>query len=72
MGQIRLHASAGLDRSETIRVDIYGIRGEKVLSAELAGKQNYEISLLGHPAGIYLVHILAGKYYAALRIIRQE
>ena len=61
----------GLGQSEKARVEIYGVRGDKVLSYEFSGKQKYEISLNGFPEGIYLIHVLTGKYSATDRIILQ-
>jgi hypothetical protein len=70
-GQFSLE-STGIDGSENLLVEIYGIRGEKIFSSGLSGKRKYEFSLGGRPAGIYLVHILNGKNYSTTRLILQD
>jgi hypothetical protein len=51
-------------------VEIYDMKGEKLLSKELSGKQKDELSLSGHPAGIYLVRVISGHNSGTTRIIK--
>jgi hypothetical protein len=52
-------------------VEIYSMRGERVLQSEISGKAEYGLSLSGQPAGIYLVRILVGGKSETARIIKQ-
>ena len=51
-------------------VEIYGMKGEKVLSYELAGERNHQFSLSGNPAGIYLIRIISERNSGMVRIIK--
>lgn len=70
-GEFSLELS-GIDQSPDIRAEIFGIHGEKVLSADLGGMRKYGFSMNSYPAGIYLIHILNGKQYSTLRIIKLD
>ncbi|MCX6303627.1 MAG: M14 family zinc carboxypeptidase [Bacteroidetes bacterium] len=63
---------SGVGQSEEIGVEIYGMRGEKVLSASLTGEQKHRFSLAGKAEGIYLVRVISAKGSAATRIIKQD
>ncbi len=58
-GKFRLELTGKL-QTETIRVEIYGMRGELVLSEILPGDAAHEFSLSGKSAGIYFIKVLAG------------
>jgi len=60
------------DPSSAIRVEIYIFRGEKIFSGSLPGKSSHEFTLLGHPAGIYFIRIIAGNFQAAAKIIKLD
>jgi len=60
------------DPSSAIRVEIYSFRGEKIFSGSLPGKSSHEFTLLGHPAGIYFIRIIAGNFQAAAKIIKLD
>ena len=57
-------------KPEKIRVEIYGMRGEKVLSDDLAGGRFHELSLSGSPAGLYLVKVIIGDRVLTGRLIK--
>jgi len=52
-------------------VEIYGMKGEKLLSYELTGAQRHAFSLSGNPAGIYLFRIISALNSGTTRIIKQ-
>ena len=62
----------GLAGSEKIRVEIYGMKGEKVLSTVLAGERDHQFSLSGSAAGIYLLQVVSEKNSGTARIIKQD
>jgi len=57
--------------SEKINIEIYGLYGESVLSTESAGEQKHELSLIGRPAGIYLLRIIKNGKAESIKIIKQ-
>ncbi|MEI7980075.1 MAG: carbohydrate binding domain-containing protein [Bacteroidota bacterium] len=54
-----------------VLVDIYGMRGNKVLTAILHGEYRHLFSLSDEPPGIYLFHIVSGGRSETLRIVRE-
>ena len=61
----------GVEEKEKIRVEIYSMTGEIVLSAEVSGGLKHELSLSGTPAGMYLIKVVSDKTAGISRIIRQ-
>jgi hypothetical protein len=61
------------DESETgsINVQIFGMRGDKVLNSELPGNGKYELSLSGKPSGIYIIRVISGNSNETTKIIKQ-
>ena len=51
-------------------VEVYGIRGEKILRKEITGTGKWNISLSGQPAGIYVIHVIMGDRIETTKIIR--
>ena len=52
-------------------VEIYNMKGEKMLSKELSGERKHEFSLLNKPTGIYLVRVISDGNSGTTRIIKQ-
>jgi hypothetical protein len=61
----------GLEETAELRVEMYGIYGERLTSTELKGRKKYELSLEDKPAGIYFVRVVSGKYAGTGKIIKQ-
>ena len=61
----------GLAETEKIRVDIFSMTGDKVLSTELTGGIKHDLSLTGKPTGIYLIKVASDKTIGITRIIKQ-
>ena len=57
--------------SEKISVEIYNMKGEKILSSVLSGERKHEFSLSGLPMGLYLVKVNADVLHGSSRIVRQ-
>ncbi|MCX6307164.1 MAG: T9SS type A sorting domain-containing protein [Bacteroidetes bacterium] len=55
---------------ETVKVEIYGMRGEKLLTGQLTGEKKHEFSVTGFPAGLYFVKIVAGNEAETLKLIK--
>jgi len=61
-----------IDRYPTdkVTVNIYGMRGEKVLSEVLKGGRKHEFSLSNRPPGIYLIHVITNNKSETAKIIK--
>ncbi|MCX6303623.1 MAG: T9SS type A sorting domain-containing protein [Bacteroidetes bacterium] len=62
---------SGQDPSENIRVKIYSMTGEKIMTTDFTGEGKHELSLSGRPAGIYLIHVVSGQNAGTTRIIKK-
>jgi hypothetical protein len=54
-----------------LRIDIFGMWGEKVLTAALGGDRKREFSLSGKPAGVYFIRLLTGEKAETMKIIKE-
>ncbi|MEI6456707.1 MAG: T9SS type A sorting domain-containing protein, partial [bacterium] len=57
--------------ADEVRVDVYGIRGEKVLTGVMGGERKHEFSLLDRPVGIYFIRVITGSRSETAKIIKQ-
>ncbi|MCX6279532.1 MAG: T9SS type A sorting domain-containing protein [Bacteroidetes bacterium] len=60
----------GFDKSDKLRVEMYGILGEHLLSEDLQGNLKYDFSLAGMPNGVYFIHIIIGNFTVTKKIIK--
>jgi len=58
-------------QTKKIQVDIFGMRGEMVLTATLNGERKHEFSLSDKPTGVYFIRIVSGDKTETLKIIKQ-
>jgi len=56
---------------QTIQVDIYSMRGEKILEEQFIGERKYEFSLSNKPVGVYFIRIIAGDKVETGKIIKR-
>jgi hypothetical protein len=68
-GNFRLELT-GDHQTKLIRVEIFGMRGEKVLSETLSGETVHEFSVSDIPEGIYIVKVVAGETVFTSKLIR--
>jgi hypothetical protein len=54
-----------------VSVEIYSMRGEKIITAELEGERKHEFSLTDRPTGVYFIRVVTGNNTGAGKIIRQ-
>jgi hypothetical protein len=52
------------------RVEIYGMRSERIMSEEVLGKGRHEFSLAQQPAGIYFIKVIAGEKLGFFKIVK--
>jgi hypothetical protein len=57
--------------SAKVNVDIFGIRGEKIVTAVLTGERKHEFSLSNRPPGIYYIRVISGNRTTTAKIIKQ-
>ena len=68
-GKFKMELTGKL-QTEMIRVVIYGLRGEIVLSETLSGETGHEFSLSDNPAGIYFIKVVAGDNVLTSKLIK--
>jgi hypothetical protein len=61
----------GEDKIGKINVEIYGMKGDKILSKEFSEERRHEFSLVGRSSGIYLVRIVSVEITKTVRILKQ-
>ncbi len=68
-GTFTLEQTGGEIRNN-VKVEIYGMRGDKVLSGQMSGEIKHEFSVAGFPAGLYFVKIVAGSDAETIKLIK--
>ena len=56
--------------NSTANVTVYGMQGGKLLQKNINGGNQYRFSLLGKPAGIYMVHVQSGDRSEVAKVIK--
>jgi len=62
----------GTDKPEKFMVNVFGMRGEKVLSEEITGTETHSFSLAGAPAGLYFVRVVTSEKVETLKIMKSK
>ena len=57
--------------SDNLQVDVYGIWGERILTAHLSGERKHEFSLSDRPEGVYFIRVITGDKAKTVKIIKQ-
>ena len=65
---LEFEGDAGTDK---IRVEIYGMRGEILLSKELTGKRKHLLSLADRPVGVYFIRVVAGMGVETIKLVKE-
>ncbi|MCK9422813.1 MAG: T9SS type A sorting domain-containing protein [Bacteroidales bacterium] len=58
-------------QADKISMDVYGMFGEKVLTATLNGERKQEFSLSDRQTAVYFIRVIAGDKIETLKIIKQ-
>ena len=61
----------GNSQPGTIHVEIYGMKGERILTKEMTEVRKQEFSLEGRAEGIYLVRIIAEEATRTVRVLKR-
>ncbi|MBE0661953.1 MAG: choice-of-anchor J domain-containing protein [Bacteroidales bacterium] len=62
---------SGLEQTEKVTVEIYGMMGERVLQSDLSGSQIYQFDMSAMPRGVYILRIMHSGQAEIQRIIKQ-
>jgi len=52
-----------------VRIEVYGMRGDKVLAHQLTGSKKHEFSLSNVPTGLYFVRIVADDHVETIKLV---
>ena len=61
----------GLEETAELKVEMYGMLGDRVFSAALHGQRKYDLTLDGKPVGVYFIRVVSGKLAGTGKIIKQ-
>ena len=61
----------GLDATAELKVEMYGMHGERLLTEYLKGKSKYDFTLDGNPNGVYFIRVITGENAGTGKIIKQ-
>ena len=53
-----------------VKVEVYSMRGEKVMTGEIIGEKKHEFWLSNLPHGLYFVKVLAGDYIETFKLVK--
>ncbi|MCX6277016.1 MAG: carboxypeptidase regulatory-like domain-containing protein [Bacteroidetes bacterium] len=68
-GKFRMELT-GMLQTEKILVEIYGMRGEKVLAETLSGEVVHDFSLSDRPTGIYFIKVISGVKILTSKLVK--
>lgn len=54
----------------TVKVEVYTMNGEKVMTEQMIGEKKHEFSFSEVPAGLYFVRIIADGYVETIKLIK--
>lgn len=55
---------------DNVKVEIYSMRGDKVLTSQMIGEKQHEFVTSGLPAGLYFVKLVAEDYTETIKLIK--
>ncbi len=62
--------SVGSFTCDNVKVEVYGLFGDMILSEVFYGKSEHEFSLSGWPAGVYCIRVMQGTNMQSMKIIK--
>ncbi|MFZ4520576.1 MAG: T9SS type A sorting domain-containing protein [Bacteroidales bacterium] len=54
----------------TVKVEVYSMKGEKVMTEQMVGEKSHEFSFTSIPAGLYFVKVVADDYVETIKLIK--
>ncbi len=61
----------GVEGTAELRVELYGLYGERLMTATGSGERKYDFTLEGKPCGVYFIRVITGKHTGTGKIIKQ-
>ncbi len=61
----------GVEETAELRVELYGLYGERLMTATGTGKRKYDFTLEGKPCGVYFIRVITGNHTGTGKIIKQ-
>ena len=61
----------GVEQSESVTVNIYSMKGDKINASRIDGSMKHEFSLSDEPSGIYLFQVITAKGSFTTRIVKK-
>jgi hypothetical protein len=56
---------------QNLKIEIYTMLGERVLSRQLTGQTRYDLSLENQQPGVYILHLISGQKVETVKVIKQ-
>ena len=53
-----------------VKVEIYGMRGDRVLASQMIGEKSHEFTTSSLPVGLYFVKVVADNYTETIKLIK--
>ena len=54
----------------SVKVEIYSMNGEKVMTEQMIGEKSHEFRFASIPVGLYFVKVVAGDYVDTIKLIK--
>ena len=70
-GNFTLEQKSNVD-VPNVKVEVYGMRGDRILSQEIIGERKHEFLFSDVPTGLYFVKVIAGDYVETIKLIKSR
>ena len=57
---------------DKVNVEVYGMRGERLMNEELIGEKKHEFMFSDLPPGLYFIKVLANEYVETFKLIKSR
>ena len=54
----------------SVKVEVYSMKGEKVMTERMVGEKSHEFSFASIPVGLYFVKVVADDYVETIKLVR--
>jgi hypothetical protein len=55
---------------DNLKVEVYGMRGERLMNGEMIGEKSHEFWLSNLPHGLYFVKVIAGEQVETFKLVK--
>ena len=56
---------------QDVKIEVFSIRGEKVMAETITGEKVHEFSLSNRPGGMFFIRIMAGEKVETIKLVKQ-